>query len=262
VFEHPDEFNIDLDRVMLMGFSAGLKQINCFDIRFIIIYCKSKNKTGGNAAVVMSQRLIRRKIKKPLMQVLINPWLQLVSNRTIGYHFMSLQYIGFKDFSQIMPIYNTNEHVLLLDQATRKKYESYLNIDLIPIKHRPKDPKWKKVDFLKTDSRTLSQSSILFQNQSVAQRVLKLFDDEASPSFIDDLILKEFPTTYMIICDQDPLQDEQFVFSERLRRLGVEVEQQIYSYTHLGLMSIFSDHIAFNQLMSFVKRKMKKLTKY
>ena len=54
IFAHADEFQIDPDRVILAGDSAG-----------------------GNIVAAVSQRLLKEGKKQPKLQVLIYPWLQM-----------------------------------------------------------------------------------------------------------------------------------------------------------------------------------------
>jgi hypothetical protein len=44
---------------------------------------------------------------------------------------MALMYLGHRELNdEILSIYETNEHALLLDSQTRKKYEAILNVHL------------------------------------------------------------------------------------------------------------------------------------
>jgi hypothetical protein len=77
----------------------------------------------------------------------------------------------------------------------------------------------KLVNQLISPNSKLDPNSELVKNKHFAQATLKLFNTEASPSFLDDSILQKFSETYMIICELDELKDENFIFSERLKKM-------------------------------------------
>ena len=67
IFNNPNEFNADPNRIILAGDSAG-----------------------GNAVAVISQKLLAENKKMPKLQILIYPWMQMINSRLPS----SLQYHG------------------------------------------------------------------------------------------------------------------------------------------------------------------------
>jgi hypothetical protein len=132
VIDHPNEFNVDIMRLILAGDSAG-----------------------GNAVSVIAQRLVKQNSKiQPKLQVLIYPWTQMYNTimpSAIFYSqkgFLSQSGFSFAQYrwwlcgvlnvtQEMIDAVMSNEHQLLIkDNNLRKKYESYLDIDLIPVKYR------------------------------------------------------------------------------------------------------------------------------
>jgi acetyl esterase len=73
-----------------------------------------------------------------------------------------------------------------------------------------------------------------FKGHALARREQAL-ETRISPALLTDRELKSLPPVLMQLAGFDPLQDEQFEFLERLRRLGAKPESQLYE----GLMHGF-----------------------
>jgi acetyl esterase/lipase len=85
---------------------------------------------------------------------------------------------------------------------------------------------------LETSATFIRKDSILNTDDEMREKMTKLFDDEVSPSFADDLILKEFPPTFIIVCNNDPLRDEGLIYAERMMNLGVNIDYDLYDCKH------------------------------
>jgi acetyl esterase/lipase len=90
---------------------------------------------------------------------------------------------------------------------------------------------------LKTNFTFIRNDSILNTDDEVRAKMVKLFNDDVSPSLADDLVLKEYPSTFMIVCKSDPLRDEGFIFFERMKKLGVNVKYSLYDCKHRTKLS-------------------------
>ena len=64
----------------------------------------------------------------------------------------------------------------------------------------------------------IHERNILKRDKKFAQVALKLFDKEISPALMDDETLKRLPEAYFIIAESDEFKDENFVFTERLKK--------------------------------------------
>jgi acetyl esterase/lipase len=203
---------------------------------------------GGNIVAVLTQHLINQGLIKSSFNVLIAPWLQLVSKNVPSkpdFAFflkftMNLQYLGNTEIPpELSAIFETNEHVLLLDKETLAKYQGMLDVNLIP-----KD-NWivandtyyapymtSGFNLLQTNVQSSSNSSILVRDKKIRDDVLILFSDKISPSFIENDVLKNFPPTYVLVCDKDPLRYDILIFSERLKRVNVSVDYDMFHCYH------------------------------
>jgi acetyl esterase/lipase len=147
---------------------------------------------------------------------------------------LGLQYIGLgKRTDQAMELLNTNAHVILLDKESRKKYKKYLDLYSVPGSEQLKDSFYKEYskkhwNLLKTNVTKLKIE------RSLARKMLQLFNDDVSPGLVDDSILRQYPATFIKLCTLDGLRDEQFIFLERMRRLGVNVKHALLQCPHSG----------------------------
>ena len=212
----------------------------------------------------MLKRIIEHKMISPMLYVPIYPWLNLVdftlpsgkSNekhewKEIGDVFSTLTYVGMKqdkiNKKMVMEIFES-KHVLLIDDTNQRlKYMNFLDYNLVPSQYRTGNgddyqkfisDHEKMIKNLTSPQTKLHDDSELMKNKEFAVAALKCFDNEASPSFLDDSILKHFCETYMIICELDELKDENLIFSERLKQNGIKCK---VSYSTPGYHGIISD---------------------
>ncbi len=200
------------------------------------------------------------------MLVLSAAWLQMVTKKTpsmtklpyLAVTNMALVYLGYPEPSdEMLSIYETNEHALLLNSKTRKKCESYLDINLIPKEYQIKEPDLNGKNLLQASTNSISKNSLLVLNRTFAEKALLLFSDDLSPSLVNDKILKQYPLTVIYICDRDPLRDEQFIFAERMKRLGVNVQIKFDSCPHTNILKHYESNPRLNDLVSFIKKEFK-----
>ncbi len=196
ILKNPGRFNIDLARMVFGGDSAG-----------------------GNAAVVITQRLIKGNMIKPKLQVLIYPWLQMITLQFpsyVKYHDpmlaslsldnLVLWYLGFERLTAEMnDVFYTNDHLLLLDESERTRIASLFNVSLINEKftvsssyHEDDSTKWS-ADPLRTRRDVLDESHILVRDTEFAERIKHVFTDDVSPLLTDSSILSQYPATYLVV---------------------------------------------------------------
>jgi acetyl esterase/lipase len=195
---------------------------------------------------------------KPFAQVLIYPWVQLVTMQIPSYHiYHSKPWIASVSFENLVlwylgdewisgdrtVIFDTNEHLLLLNNEDRERFSSYLNISLIPEEFRAKKNKYyeeyslKQLAPFKTNEKSIHEFSILNRNATFAEKIKLLFTDDISPALADDALLKEYPRTYQIVCEWDAIKDEQFMFAERMRKNRVKLEFKYYEKCYHGMVT-------------------------
>ncbi len=122
VIQNPDEFSVDISKLILAGDSAG-----------------------GNAAAHTAQRLLSEKLQKPKLQILVYPWMQMfnfmlpsviqygklgmlaemLSNARVTSWYLGIQNVT----AELDGSMNTNDHAALIgDAALRDKIKSYYDI--------------------------------------------------------------------------------------------------------------------------------------
>lgn len=230
VLENSDKLNVDLNKLVLVGDSAG-----------------------GNAAMVLSKRLAIETKIKPIFQVLIYPWTQLAFENTpssLGFKGgllgaldlakLKLWYVGLDTVTDEMKdSLLSNNHTLLLDEKERQKMKSYLDINLIDYKYKQNKDYYEtygKVSLF--NSGRLDENSILSKNKAFVEKVKRLFSEDVSPGLASLEQLRYQPKTYEIICEWDSLKDEGLILSERLRQAGVDVKVAFYEQCFHGMVSM------------------------
>jgi acetyl esterase/lipase len=195
----------------------------------------------------MTQRLIREGPIKLGFTVLITPWTNMVSKKmpsepdyaNLAVFTGNMQYLGQPAWWNAAPIFETNEHLLLLNASTRATFQKYLDVYSVPANNSivAKDPyykayKAKGTNSLYTSVKSLSSNSLLNRDQKLKERVMKLFTDSVSPSLADDATVSKYPPTYMLVCNVDPLRYDNLIFAERLQRLNVNTVVGMFDCDH------------------------------
>ena len=203
----------------------------------------------------MTQRLIKRNMTRPRAQVLIYPWLQLVTTQTpsyLMYHSpflasitvenLALWYMGIDQITnEMLDLLQKNEHLLLLDESTQNKMKNFFNLDLIPKKYKHKtyydQYKHQNLSPFKVDSKTmrLDESHILMRDKNLANKLKQLFLDDVSPGLSESSLLEQFPSTLHIVCEMDPIKDENLVFAGRMQMTKVNYELAFYEKCYHGM---------------------------
>lgn len=193
--------------------------------------------SGGNLALVLTQQLYIRRQIKPRLQVLIYPWLQMLNLRfpsylryrglfpTLNPAKLILWYLGFPKVTLEMEefLLQNRQTLLVRDQKIKDKYQSYLDINLLP-KEFKLTRAYKDYNNVLFPNRSYITNEPLLRNKNFASKIQKLTDIELSPGLADSEILRNMPPTYMLVFETDAMKDEQLIFAQRLRSAGVPID--------------------------------------
>ena len=250
----------------------GATQLVCFNQRlfekYVIFYIY--NYIGGHATAAITQYLVKNGKPLPQIQVLIYPWVQMfsflhpssiyydqrdfISNAKfpIGRYLMWL--IGIKDniSEEMENIFISNNHTLLLeDKYLRKKYESYVDINLVPEKYKNGKIYYDIYKNRKTNKHSafpnkLDSSNILVKNKDLSEKIKVLLKEEANPGLANSDLLKQLPKAYFLIVEWDCLKDQGLIFAERLKSSGVQVKVNFYENAYHGMVPFIDASSGYN----------------
>ncbi len=164
---------------------------------FLIIY----KFQGGNAALVLTQRLIQANSTFiPKLNILIYPWLQMFSlyspsmlyysdkgvTSILSFGKVMLWYLGYKNENltqEMEDAINSNHHTLLLNEVDRKKYQARIDLSLVPENYKKNSyySDEKILNLINGFPKKLNESSIFVRNKELANKVQMFFTDEMSP---------------------------------------------------------------------------------
>jgi acetyl esterase/lipase len=226
--ENPSEFNIDVDRIVFAGDSAG-----------------------GNIVAVLTQRLLKEKRKLPKLQVQLYPFIQCLTSKfpsTIHYSDTGLVgatniksekfiswYLGIKRVTkEIASLFENDELISLApNDEVKKKILSYIDVDKIPEKYKTGK------SYYQTKARvppktSLSEGSVLKRDKQLAELFAKVLDPAMSPLLADDAALRGLPKAYVVIVEWDTFKDEGLLYAQRLKQAGVDVDVAFYEKAFHG----------------------------
>ena len=186
-------------------------------------------------ATVISQHLIENKIATPKMQVLIYPILQFYDFTLPSYRLNmpkkvlgQISFDNFKNFIHYLTGYEVDDSIILNGHTTRSHKESilseFVNIGYLPNKFR----------------KNHNLESLKFANDThgVYKKVSEiLLSKELSPLLVDDEhLLKYTPNqTVLITTEMDILRDDGFIYAERLKKLGLNVQHDHFNNLFHGV---------------------------
>lgn len=201
IFDHVDEFNLDVNRIALAGDSAG-----------------------GMAVAVITQKFAKQKKYFPKLQILIYPWMQLYNFRLpsmleygskhavpsltpvkLGLCYLGRTYLTHK----MIKCLSENEHLGLIESDDLShKYDSYVNVSLIKDEYRNSKSYYEKyAKHEKYPHKKIRENSILNKDLKFREDVLKLFNKDLSPLLADNDDLQNLPPAYFVILEWDMLKD-------------------------------------------------------
>lgn len=231
------EYNIDLNKIVIMGDSAG-----------------------GNLAFAATAHLQRmyagREIEyRPCMQVLVYPYLQMLDFRLPSHvmnarYFVSptliqkvwLAYAGLNDRMKLASLIARNKHVDPRDSDIIHARKHLVSASFVDDKY--KDEEWASLYSGEQDcggeveavKRNDDDDAI---EEEVRARLKKLmFDTRMSPLMMGDGELARMPRTHLLVCRYDPLRDDGLILEHRLRKVGVPTTLQYLANSPHAVMSI------------------------
>ena len=144
-------------------------------------------------------------------------------------------------------VFLTDSHTLLLeDEVLKKKYEEYLDINLIPEKYKIGRSYYSDYQEIKDKMIGELDTSVIYKiDRKIADKVKILFTKEASPGLADADILKLLPKTYFVILEWDILKDQSLIYAERLKLNNVSVEVAFYENIFHGSAPFIDDYIGY-----------------
>lgn len=221
-------YKIDLKNLILMGDSAG-----------------------GNLAAVISQTLISENFFRPKLQVLIYPMLQLFDFSLPSYRInMPKRILGtihaenFKNFLHYLTGIPVDDTIFLNGHTSSHQKESlskYVNTDYLPTN---------------LTSHNLDNLSLINDTNGRYTELTKIIlNKDCSPLLVDDEFLyKNTPAnTFLLTAELDILRDDGFIYAERLRRLGLNIEHKHHTDTFHGILNILNGPFTFKQGETFLK---------
>lgn len=232
LLRHYRKYNIDPDRLILMGDSAG-----------------------GNLATVIGQKLSVDNIVKPKLQVLIYPLLQMfdftlpsyranLPQRVLG----NIDHETFKHFLHYLTGFEVDDSVFAnghTSQAHKESHlSSYVNMNLLPEEFRQShEHMW--------GSRLLNDTE-----DKYAEMAKILLSSDVSPLLVsDDHLAKHTPhNTLLLTTGIDILRDDGFIYAQRLKSLGLSIEHRHYENLFHGVFGLLHGLIEFDVAHDLVKQ--------
>ena len=143
-----------------------------------------------------------------------------------------------------------NHHTLLMkDQDLKHKYETFLNIDLIPDLYKKNRIYYNNFENMSSFIYpTEADEDLGSFDQNFIDLVKNLFNYNISPGLLDDDQLRNQPNTVILVCEHDTRKDEALIYAERLRLAGNSVQVKYYEKGFHGII------MAENSLVSIKMR--------
>ena len=142
-----------------------------------------------------------------------------------------------------------NSHTLLIkDQKLKQKLKSYTDVSLIPSEYKSGKSYYDTYEITKDEMipEKIDESSIIFQNETLANLLNNLFKPEVSPGLAEPEKLKGLPKALFINCEIDPIKDQGLIYSQRLKNAGVSVDVHFYENCYHGCVSVVSQRSGLN----------------
>lgn len=257
VLDNWRKLNIDLDRLVMAGDSAG-----------------------GNLVASINQQLVVDNLRLPKIQILIYPNVQLAtiqlpshkSNLKTGLLgnmlidpgvFLSWIIGAQNSTNEIIHALNRNELLALIDDPQQQEYIiSLLDVDKIPDVYKINRSDYETHEKIKYPVE-LAESSIFKRDDRLRELFKNLFQTRISPLFADESILRKLPKAYLTVLEWDILKDEGLLYAERLRNAGVDVHVSFYDNVFHGLANFVQPYFGFqasidmaDDLISYLKKNL------
>ena len=172
-----------------------------------------------------------------------------IANSKIPIGRYMLWLLGIKDniTEEMENVFSSDNHTLLLsDKNLRKRYESNLDIGLVPAKYKAGKVYYDANISKNVNLNKLDASNILFKNKELANKIKILFTDQANPGLVSDELLKRLPKAYFLIVEWDSLKDQGLIYAERLKSNGVSVKIAYYENAYHGMVPFIHPASGYN----------------
>jgi arylacetamide deacetylase-like 3/4 len=206
---------------------------------------------GGNIAVSLSSHLIEQNITKPKLQVLIYPMLQFfdfslpsyrinLPKRVLGV----IDHDNFKDFIEHFTGFKVDDSLFMNGHTSseqKEEYSKFVNTDYLP--YHLKKHSLNKITQLNSTIRKGSELTKILLNK------------EVSPLLVDDdYLFNHTPiNTFLLTTEMDILRDDGFIYADRLRRIGKNIEHKHYENLFHGIISLIHGPLEFKYAQKLVK---------
>lgn len=176
---------------------------------------------------------------------------------------ITLWYLGIKkQTNEMIDTLITNKHTLAIEDAElRRKYESYVDINLIP--GRYKEGKFYYEGYTSENMHKfvypsqLNENDLIKRDKTFAHAIRQLLTPDASPALASDETLKQLPRAYFVVCEWDQLKDQILCFAERLRLNGVPVDIVFYENAFHGVFKMLNSYQVardmFNDVVTYIQ---------
>ncbi len=139
-----------------------------------------------------------------------------------------------------------NNHTLAIkDQSLLAKYREYTDVSLIPQKYKTGKKYYETYEILRESITPEKLDSSVRNDKKLMKLLQELFTPGISPGLVDPERLKGLPKSHFVMCETDPLKDEGLIYSERLRRAGVDTNVQFYEDCFHGVFQLNDPKIGF-----------------
>lgn len=135
-------------------------------------------------------------------------------------------YLGnTKNSKHLGDFINSNKHTLLIDQMDiKKKYKAYTDVSLIPTKYKSGKSYYDSYDDTSENIFPVNKDELKDLTEEESNLLRKIFAAEFSPGLAEDDKLVGLPNALFLMAESDPIKDEGLIYSERLKRAGVQVD--------------------------------------
>jgi arylacetamide deacetylase-like 3/4 len=179
------------------------------------------------------------------MQVLIYPILQFfdftlpsyrlnLPKRVLG----NIDHENFKNFIHYFTGYEVDDTIFVNGHTSswhKDEYSKFVNIDYLP-----------------SHLRNHSQNDLKILNSTIemSKEISKiLLSKDVSPLLVDDeyLFMHTPLNTYLLTTEMDILRDDGFIYADRLRRIGKNIQHKHYDNLFHGIMGLLHGPLEFRR---------------
>jgi acetyl esterase/lipase len=145
-----------------------------------------------------------------------------------------LWYLGITNYTSELCDEIVSESLIyqIEDLNLRKKYIDRMSPELIPKEFLESKSYYKTFMNISLNAFNLNfklnENNLFKRDEYAADLAKKILSNDISPGLADDEQIKLLPKTYIVICEWDPLKDQELIYAQRLRNNGVQVRIAYY----------------------------------